>query len=766
MLDKELELTLNLAFRHARELQHEFLTIEHLLLALLENSSANTALQACGANIANIRRKLVTYIDDNWPNIALRAKIQETQPTLAFQRVLQRAVFQAQSVARANEVNGANVLAAIFSEQDSFAKSILKEENVSRLDLVNYITHGIGKMEHNSEPSSLDMSSAAAQQREYKAFLHEDDDTMGETKTPLENFTINLNQQAKLGKIDALVGRSKELKRTIQILCRRRKNNPLFVGEAGVGKTAIAEGLARKIVDGDVPEAIRDFTIYALDLGSLLAGTKYRGDFEKRLKAVLQQLSTETGAVLFIDEIHTIIGAGAASGGVMDASNLIKPMLASGALKCMGSTTFQEYRTIFEKDQALVRRFHLINVKETTVDETFSILKSLKPELEKHHGIRYSNAALRMAAELSNKYIVDRYLPDKAIDVVDEAGAYYKVLPKEQRKQNISISDIEKVVARMARIPQKSVTASDKDLLQGLEQNLRNTIFGQDKALKMIVDAVKVGRAGLNDNNKPIATFLFAGPTGVGKTEVAKQLSAFLGIELVRFDMSEYMESHTVSRLIGAPPGYVGYEKSGLLTDAIVKHPHCVLLLDELEKAHHDVFNLLLQVMDNGNLTDNNGRRADFRHVIIIMTTNAGAQEMYRNSMGFCEQNHNSDAMRVIEKRFAPEFRNRLDAIVQFNPLREQSMNLIVDKNVLALQNKLQDRKVLIKLDEKARRWLVEYGFDKNMGARPMERLFKESLKKPLADALVFGKLSERSGGEVVVTVIDNKLQLEIAQQN
>ena len=751
MLNKELELTLNFAFKDARDKRHEFMTVEHLLLALLDNLSASNVLQACGANVDNLRGALSTFIDETTPLIPLSEPHRETQPTLGFQRVLQRAVFHVQSAGK-DEVSGSNVLAAIFSEQESQAVYFLKKENVTRLDVVNYISHGISKIgQQQSDGTELNVSQ------------EEDVSQEASNKSPLDCYAINLNQQAKLGKIDSLIGREEEINRTIQILCRRRKNNPLYVGEAGVGKTAIAEGLAKMIVEGNVPDAIKGNTIYSLDLGSLLAGTKYRGDFEKRLKALLQQLKKDAGAILFIDEIHTIIGAGAASGGVMDASNLIKPMLASGDLKCIGSTTFQEYRGIFEKDRALVRRFQKIDVKEPNIEETIIILKGIKSQLEKHHNVHYSNASLKVACELADRYITDRYMPDKAIDVVDEAGACQRLLPANKRKRNITVSDIEQVVAKISRLPRKSVSSSDKSSLTSLGRDLKLVIFGQDQAIDTLSDAIKIGRVGLGDPNKPIASFLFAGPTGVGKTEVAKQLSKLLGIELVRFDMSEYMESHTVSRLIGAPPGYVGYEQSGLLTDAVVKSPHCVLLLDELEKSHPDVLNLLLQVMDNGMLTDNNGRKADFRHVIMIMTTNAGAQEIGRSSIGFCEQNHETDGMKVIEKRFSPEFRNRLDAIVQFNSLNKAAISLIVEKVLAELQGRLNTKRVCIAVDNDARNWLAIHGFDKNMGARPMERLVKEVLKRPLADAMLVGNLSQ-NGGHVNVTVKKGKIKIDIAQ--
>lgn len=747
MLSKELEITLNFAFKGAREKRHEFMTVEHLLLALIDNAAAIEVLRACHANIEQLRLDLVAFVDETTPIIPITDLHRETQPTLGFQRVLQRAVFHVQSAGK-EEVTGANVLAAIFSEQESQAVYFLKKENVTRLDVINYISHGINKSE---EPDDSEL----AQPQE------EDMTQDSGMRSPLESYAINLNQQAKIGRIDPLVGRDEEIQRTIQILCRRRKNNPLFVGEAGVGKTAIVEGLAKLVVEGLVPEAIKNSTLYALDLGSLLAGTKYRGDFEKRFKALLQQLKREPGAILFIDEIHTIIGAGAASGGVMDASNLIKPMLASGDLKCVGSTTFQEYRGIFEKDRALARRFQKIDVKEPTVEETVEILKGLKDRFEQHHGVRYSYAALRAASEMSTRYIAERFLPDKAIDVVDEAGAYQRLLPNNKRKKLISVSDIERIVARMARVPEKSVSASDKTALRNLERDLKLVIFGQDEAVSVLADAIKMGRSGLADPERPVGCFLFAGPTGVGKTEVTKQLAHLMGIELVRFDMSEYLEGHTVSRLIGAPPGYVGFDKGGLLTDEINKHPHCVLLLDEIEKAHPDVYNLLLQVMDHGTLTDSNGRKTDFRHVILVMTTNAGAELMIRPSIGFTEQDHGTDGLEAIKKKFSPEFRNRLDAIVQFKTLTTVAIDLIVEKFITELQTRLEEKHVSLEVDDIARDWLASHGYDRQMGARPMARLVKDRLKKPLANELLFGSLSG-IGGRVSVTVENNELKVDI----
>ena len=673
MLNKELEFTLNLAFKEAKEQRHEFMTVEHLLLALLDNPAAANVLHACEANIEELRRDLETFIQETTPLIPLDDELRETQPTLGFQRVLQRAVFHVQSAGK-TEVSGANVLAAIFSEQESQAVYFLRRENITRLDVINYISHGVSKF-HGTD------------MREGMTSMMDEEMMGGENiESPLESYCVNLNKRARLGKIDPLIGRQEEVERTIQVLCRRRKNNPLFVGEAGVGKTAIAEGLARLIVDGQVPEAIKKCVVYSLDLGSLLAGTKYRGDFEKRLKAVLKQLSDVEGGVLFIDEIHTIIGAGAASGGVMDASNLIKPLLANGELKCIGSTTYQEYRGIFEKDKALARRFQKIDVPEPSIEETFEILKGLKGRLEEHHGVKFSIASLRSAAELAAKYINDRFLPDKAIDVVDEAGAYQNLLTANKRRKIISVSEIESVVAKIARIPVKKVSARDKDTMRNLERDLKLLVYGQDAAISALSSAIKLSRSGLREIEKPVGCFLFTGPTGVGKTEVTKQLANLLGIELIRFDMSEYMEKHTVSRLIGAPPGYVGYDQGGLLTEAITKNPHSVLLLDEIEKAHPDVFNLLLQIMDHGTLTDTNGRHADFRHVIMVMTSNVGAEEISRNSMGFSLQDNSGDGMAILKRQFSPEFRNRLDAVINFTPLDEQTIGLVVDKFIMELE--------------------------------------------------------------------------------
>lgn len=746
MLNKELEFTLNLAFKEAKEKRHEFMTVEHLLLSLLDNPAAGNVLQACDANIEALRRDLIEFIDETTPRIPEDELDRETQPTLGFQRVLQRAVFHVQSAGK-TEVTGANVLAAIFSEQESQAVYFLRRENITRLDVINYISHGVSKYQNNDMHENMNSS------------MEEDMMTPEGNESPLDSYCTNLNRRAKQGKIDPLIGRHEEIQRTIQVLCRRRKNNPLLVGEAGVGKTAIAEGLARRIVDGEIPDSIRGCVVYSLDLGALLAGTKYRGDFEKRLKAVLKQLGQQEGAILFIDEIHTIIGAGAASGGVMDASNLVKPLLANGELKCIGSTTYQEYRGIFEKDRALARRFQKIDISEPTIDETFEILKGLKGKLEAHHGVKFSIASLKAAAELSAKYINDRFLPDKAIDVVDEAGAYQNLLTANKRKKIISVTEIESVVAKIARIPIKKVSARDKDTLRNLERDLKLLVYGQDQAITALTSAIKLGRSGLREPQKPVGCFLFAGPTGVGKTEVTRQLANVLGIELLRFDMSEYMEKHTVSRLIGAPPGYVGYDQGGLLTEAVTKNPHAVLLLDEIEKAHPDVFNLLLQIMDHGTLTDTNGRQADFRHIILVMTSNAGASEIVRNSIGFSTQDNTNDGLEVIKKQFSPEFRNRLDAIINFAPLDTQTIGLVVDKFIMELDEQLSHKGVTFTVDKSAREWLMEHGYDKAMGARPMARLIQENIKKPLADELLFGKLMH--GGHVTLRVKDGKLHFD-----
>ncbi|MDH5784263.1 MAG: ATP-dependent Clp protease ATP-binding subunit ClpA [Chromatiales bacterium] len=739
MLSKELEYTLNHAYKQARERHHEFMTVEHLLLALLDNPSANPILTACGADIDKLRMELSDFIDNNIPQLPDDGET-ETQPTLGFQRVIQRAVFQVQS-SEQGEATGANALVAIFNEKESQAVYFLNKQDVTRLDVVNYIAHGVSKEGEQDEESTRSGEGAP------------------EEATALESYATNLNEMARRGRIDPLIGRKDEIERTVQVLCRRRKNNPLFVGEAGVGKTALAEGLAKRIVEGDVPEVLAESTIYSLDLGALLAGTKYRGDFEKRLKAVLAQLKREKGAVLFIDEIHTIIGAGAASGGAMDASNLVKPVLASGDLKCIGSTTYQEYRGIFEKDHALARRFQKIDVPEPTVAETIQILEGLKSRFEEHHNVKYTRPALKEAAELAERYINERQLPDKAIDVIDEAGARQRLLAPSKRKKTIGVKEIEEVVAKMARIPPKSVSTSDKESLRNLERDLKLMIYGQDEAIEVLSTAIKMARSGLGNEQRPIGSFLFAGPTGVGKTEVTRQLSKSMGIELIRFDMSEYMERHTVSRLIGAPPGYVGYDQGGLLTEAINKHPHAVLLLDEIEKAHPEVFNLLLQVMDHGTLTDNNGRKADFRNVIIVMTTNLGADQLARRSIGFTEQDHSSDSLEVINRHFTPEFRNRLDAIIQFASLSSEVIGSVVDKFLMELETQLEEKGVTIEVDGAARAWLAEHGYEPTMGARPMARVIKEQIKKPLAEELLFGALE--GGGYVLVSAENGELTFE-----
>ncbi len=735
MLSKDLELTLNLAFKQAREKRHEFMTVEHLLLALFDNSYAANVLRACGGNIDLLREQLSSFIDETTPLLADQSD-RDTQPTLGFQRVLQRAVFHVQSSGK-KEVTGANVLVAIFGEQESQAVYYLNKEEITRLDIVNYISHGISKFSQGEEE------------------VHQlEDESMHqpkEGKKPLELYATNLNELASAGKIDPLIGRTLEVERTIQVLCRRRKNNPLLVGDAGVGKTAIAEGLAKAIVEGHVPDVIKAAAIYSLDLGALLAGTKYRGDFEKRLKALLQQLKEESGAILFIDEIHTIIGAGAASGGVMDASNLIKPMLASGELRCMGSTTFQEYRGIFEKDRALTRRFQKIDIVEPSTDETFKILKGLKGRYESHHGIKYTTAALKSAAVLSSRYINDRKLPDKAIDVIDEAGANQQLYSEAKKKKTIGTHEIEMVIAKMARIPTKSVSTDDTESLKNLERNLKLVVFGQDEAVRQLSAAIKLNRSGLAAEDKPVGSFLLAGPTGVGKTELTRQLAQCLGIELIRFDMSEYMERHTVSRLIGAPPGYVGYDQGGLLTEAVAQTPHAVLLLDEIEKAHPDVFNLLLQMMDNGCLTDNNGRKADFRNVIIVMTTNAGAEEVEKGGIGFKISENNQKNLEAINRTFSPEFRNRLDSTIWFNHLNIDIVEHIVDKFIVELETQLDEKHVSLSISEQAKQWLANKGYDRAMGARPMARVIRENLKRPLADELLFGELHK--GGKVIVGV-------------
>jgi len=749
MLSKELELTLNGAFKDARSKRHEFMTVEHLLLALIDNDSASAVLKACGTDLDALRKDLVEFVDSTTPLIPENDDDRETQPTLGFQRVLQRAVFHVQSSGN-DEVTGANVLVAIFSEQESQAVYYLKQQNIARIDVVNFITHGISKV--------------AGQPVEPEHQSSEEPEAESAGDSPLEAYSTNLNEEAKAGRIDPLIGRDAEVERVAQILARRRKNNPLLVGESGVGKTAIAEGLAKRIVDGEVPDVLADGVVYALDLGGLLAGTKYRGDFEKRLKGLLGELKKRKGAILFIDEIHTIIGAGAASGGVMDASNLLKPLLSSGELRCAGSTTFQEYRGIFEKDRALSRRFQKVDVLEPSIDETYRILKGLKPGFEEHHGLRYSDKALLSASKLAARYITDKFMPDKAIDVVDEAGAYQQLQPESRRKKLIGVGDIESVIAKIARIPTKTISSSDKNQLKELEKNLKLTVFGQDEAIAGLATAIKLSRAGLATPEKPIGSFLFSGPTGVGKTELCRQLSKAMGVELIRFDMSEYMERHTVSRLIGAPPGYVGFDQGGLLTEAVTKSPHSVLLLDEIEKAHPEVFNILLQVMDHGTLTDNNGRKADFRNVIVIMTTNAGAEDMGRSSMGFTKQDHSTDGMEAIKRLFTPEFRNRLDSIIQFGALSVDVIKTVVDKFLVELQVQLDEKRVHLEASEEAREWLAINGYDEKMGARPMARLITEKVKKPLAEAILFGNLSQ-SGGTVRLELDGDELKIQLEEE-
>ncbi|AEF54023.1 ATP-dependent Clp protease ATP-binding subunit ClpA [Marinomonas posidonica] len=740
MLDKELEQTLNTAFKAARDKRHEFMTVEHLLLALIENGAASNVLKACGVNLETLSNELEEFVNSTTPLIPEDDEEREVQPTLGFQRVLQRAVFHVQSSGK-REVTGANVLVAIFSEQESQTVYLLKRHGVARIDVVNYVAHGISKLGDSSEE------------------VDQEEDAEDTSTAPLQKFALNLNEEAKNGKIDKLIGREYEVERVIQTLSRRRKNNPLLVGESGVGKTAIAEGLAKRIVDGQVPDVIADGVVYSLDLGALLAGTKYRGDFEKRLKQLLGELKKLPNAILFIDEIHTIIGAGAASGGVMDASNLLKPVLSSGGLRCIGSTTFQEFRGVFEKDHALARRFQKIDVNEPSVDDTYQILKGIIGAFEEHHQIKYEEPALLAAAELAQRYVTDRHMPDKAIDVVDEAGAYQRLQPEDKRKAVITVADIEDIVSKIARVPVKAVNSDDRQVLSNLERNLKMVVFGQDNAIDSLSSAIKLSRAGLKAEQKPIGSFLMAGPTGVGKTEVTKQLAKQLGLELIRFDMSEYMERHAVSRLIGAPPGYVGFDQGGLLTEAVTKNPHSVVLLDEIEKAHPEVFNLLLQVMDHGTLTDNNGRKADFRNVILIMTSNAGAEELARRSIGFSNQDNSTDGMEVINRTFTPEFRNRLDAVIQFQQLDERIIFNVVDKFLVELQAQLDPKGVLLDVSDMARGWLAHKGYDRQMGARPMARVIQEHLKKPLADQILFGDLNE--GGTVKVTLDEKKDELK-----
>ena len=748
MLNRELEDTLSQAFQSASTSRHEFLTVEHLLLALIDNRHAFEVLAACGADFDALVNQLHNFLKETTPQLPENVEASETQPTLGFQRVLQRAVFHVQSSGK-TEVTGANVLVAIFSEQESQAVYFLKMQGIERLDVVNFLSHGVSESESDDQQQSASSESKEEQKQE----------------SALSKYAINLNKQAAEGQIDPLVGRDAEVERVVQILSRRRKNNPLLVGEAGVGKTAIAEGLAKLIIEEQVPEVIADSVVYSLDLGALVAGTKYRGDFEKRLKSLLNEIKDQREAILFIDEIHTIIGAGATSGSSMDASNLLKPLLSSGQLRCIGSTTYQEFRGIFEKDRALARRFQKVDVLEPSAEDTYQILKGLRSRFEEHHEIRYTDGALKSAAEMADRYINEKHLPDKAIDVIDEAGAYQRLIPEEDRVEAIDVPQIEAIVAKIARIPPKSVSASDKQQLAKLDTNLKMVVLGQDEAIDNLSAAIKLSRAGLKEPNKPVGSFLFAGPTGVGKTEVTSQLARILGIELIRFDMSEYMERHTVSRLIGAPPGYVGFDQGGLLTEAVTKSPHAVVLLDEIEKAHPEVFNLLLQVMDNGTLTDNNGRKADFRNVILIMTTNAGAEDMGRASFGFAKQDHSSDGMEAIKRLFTPEFRNRLDSIVQFKALTKEIVRGVVDKFLMELQVQLDDKKVSIHASDEACDWLAEHGYDEKMGARPMRRLIQEKIKKPLAEKILFGELSEEGGSVEIVVNQDGELDLETSTE-
>jgi len=752
MIAQELEVSLHMAFVEARQARHEFITVEHLLLALLDNPSAAEVLRACAVNVDDLRKTLTNFITDNTPTVPGTSEV-DTQPTLGFQRVIQRAIMHVQSASNGKkEVTGANVLVAIFGEKDSHAVYYLHQQGVTRLDVVNFISHGVRKdqqSESQKAPEGVEESSSEGQQKE----------------SALDQFTQNLNKLAAEGKIDPLIGREAEVERVIQTLCRRRKNNPLLVGEAGVGKTAIAEGLAWRVTQGDVPEILQNAVVYSLDMGALLAGTKYRGDFEQRLKAVLKQMKNSPNGILFIDEIHTIIGAGSASGGTLDASNLLKPALSSGQLKCIGATTFTEYRGVFEKDHALSRRFQKIDVNEPTVEQTIQILRGLKSRFEEHHGVKYSASALTSAAELAARFINDRHLPDKAIDVIDEAGAAQRILPKSKQKKTIGKSEIEDIISKIARVPAASVNQDDRTKLQTIDRDLKNVVFGQDPAIEALAAAIKMARAGLGKTDKPIGSFLFSGPTGVGKTEVAKQLAFIMGIELIRFDMSEYMERHAVSRLIGAPPGYVGFDQGGLLTEAVTKKPHSVLLLDEIEKAHPDVFNILLQVMDHGTLTDNNGRKADFRNVIIIMTTNAGAESLQKRTMGFTESKQAGDEMIDIKRMFTPEFRNRLDAIISFKALDEEIILRVVDKFLIQLEEQLHEKKVDAVFSESLRQFLGKKGFDPLMGARPMSRLIQDMIRKALADELLFGKLM--SGGRVTVDLDDqDNVKLDFAESD
>ncbi|WP_157669488.1 ATP-dependent Clp protease ATP-binding subunit ClpA [Chitinibacter sp. GC72] len=750
MIAQELEVSLHMAFMDARQKRHEYITVEHLLLALLDNPSAIEVMKACGANLDELRRQLGDFVTEHTPVVSGTSEV-ETQPTIGFQRVIQRAILHVQSSGK-KEVTGANVLVAIFGEKDSHAVYFLHQQGITRLDVVNFIAHGISKSASNSSQSAPKNEQSEESEGESSA------------GGALENYTQNMNSQALAGKIDPLIGRDHELERVIQTLCRRRKNNPLLVGEAGVGKTAIADGLARKIVEGDVPDVLSDATVYTLDMGALLAGTKYRGDFEQRLKAVIKQLAEERNAILFIDEIHTLVGAGAASGGTLDASNLLKPALSNGTLKCIGATTYTEYRGIFEKDNALSRRFQKIDIVEPTIEQTVEILKGLKDKFEAHHGVKYTQAAITTAVELSAKFINDRHLPDKAIDVIDEAGAAQKILPRSKQKKTIGKGEIEDIIAKIARIPPKSVSSDDKNTLKTLERDLKNVVFGQEKAIEVLATSIKMARAGLGNPQKPIGSFLFSGPTGVGKTEVARQLAYTMGIELIRFDMSEYMERHAVSRLIGAPPGYVGFEQGGLLTEAINKHPYAVVLLDEIEKAHPDIYNVLLQVMDHGTLTDNNGRKADFRNVVIIMTTNAGAEVLNKSVIGFTAKKEAGDEMQEIKRMFTPEFRNRIDAIIPFASLTHEIILQVVEKFLMQLEAQLHEKKVEAHFSSTLKDYLAKHGFDPQMGARPMARLIQDTIRKALADELLFGRLV--NGGEVMIDIDEaGKVLLDIPQK-
>ncbi len=746
MLSKRIETALGTAVTKAQNLRHEFVTIEHLLFALTDIESVRKLIEQLGGNAGKLREDLDRFLNEQMPVIDLEEEV-ETQPGIGFQRVLRRAILHVQNAGK-DEVQGTNILVSILSERDSHAAYYLNAQNITRYDVVSQLSHGV---------TDIGMDDPQLEYQEGEGVEAD------QRQSALEAYTVNLNVRASEGKIDPLIGREMELQRAAQILCRRRKNNPLFVGEAGVGKTALAEGLARQIVRKEVPEILADSTIYALDIGSLLAGTKYRGDFEERLKSVMKELQQAPDSILFIDEIHTIIGAGAVSGGALDASNLLKPMLANGEIKCIGSTTYQEYRNIFEKDRALSRRFQSISVDEPTVDEAVQILMGLKSRFEEHHEVKYTAPALRSAVELAARYLTDRFLPDTAIDVMDEAGAKMRLAPASKRKKTVGVKDIEAIVASMARIPPKQVSTEDRQSLKSLERDLKLVVFGQDKAISTLSSAIKLSRSGLGDKDKPIGSYLFAGPTGVGKTEVTKQLAHTLGIELIRFDMSEYMERHTVSRLIGAPPGYVGFDQGGLLTEAVNKHPHAVLLLDEIEKAHPDLFNILLQVMDYGTLTDNNGRKSDFRNVIIVMTTNAGAVDAARGTMGFLERERSHDNSEAIKKTFSPEFRNRLDSVVSFAPLDEGTILHVVGKFILELEQQLEEKHVVIEVDDEARNWLAEKGYDKSMGARPMARIIQEHIKQPLAEDLLFGKLMK--GGSVVVSVKDDKLVCQVNEK-